>query len=92
MERGNKNIQQDDFKEIMEKYSEVPFNNKAILQEYSANNTRALLTLRNLFFISPPVCARGDDQGIFSSIRPARKPNATDGLGNKTYSVDFCTS
>ena len=47
MESGNKNMQQDDFKEIMEEYSEVPFNNKAILQEYSANTTRALLTLRN---------------------------------------------
>lgn len=76
----------------MEEYSEVPFNNKAILQEYSANNVRALLTLRNLFFISPPVYARGEDHDIFSSINPARKPNATDGLGNKTYSVDFSTA
>lgn len=29
-------MQQDDFKEIMNEYSELAFNNKAIHQEYSA--------------------------------------------------------
>ena len=47
MESCNENIQNDDFQSNLEKYSEVKTNNKAILQEYSANTTRALLTLRN---------------------------------------------
>lgn len=36
MERCNINIQYADFKEIIQKYNEVAFINKAIIQEYSA--------------------------------------------------------
>jgi len=39
VESGNKNMQQDDFKEIVKEYSELAFNNKAIHQEYSAKET-----------------------------------------------------
>ena len=43
--------------------------------------------------ICPSFHKRGKPaQLIFSSINPALSPNATEGFGNRTYSVAFCTS
>jgi len=41
MESCNKNMQQTDYQEIVQKYNPLPINNKAIIQEYSAKKMRS---------------------------------------------------
>ena len=70
MESCNKNIQNDEFKAISKKYSEVKMNNKAIHQNIPQNKDQRALNVKNVFTFSLPDDERGKVHDIFSSIRP----------------------
>lgn len=83
-------MQQTDLKEIVKNDSGSPYNNKAMMSDNSVSSDSIALFIFSLV-LNVAVNNRGG-QGNRSSIKPARSPTATCGLGNNTYSVAACAT